>query len=136
MLNLKEKNLGGEGSRMSNVSSTSRYIGNMGGSDIEIKLEVKKFLTSDKNIKLYILIKLTFLYIEIHLYVRYSDKGEVKKRILTFSENLETIYALKKNGKDIEVKSSMHLKEMESCVRGCATAAFSKAKGFFTKSNY
>lgn len=24
---------------------------------------------------------------------------------------------------------------MESCVRGCATAAFSKAKGFFTKSN-
>jgi len=55
LLNLKENIPGGGAKRESNVSSSSRYIGNLGGNDIEIKLEVKKFLTTDRNIKLYII---------------------------------------------------------------------------------
>jgi hypothetical protein len=49
LLNLKDNNA--TGSRMSNVSSSLRVGGDM-GSDMEIKNEVRSFLTTYRNVKM------------------------------------------------------------------------------------
>ena len=65
---------------------------------------------------------------------RYTDKGEIKSKTISFNDELDNISAYtKKNGKT-ELQQQMNIKEMESCVRSCTTAAFSKSKGLFTKS--
>jgi hypothetical protein len=50
------------------------------------------------------------------------------------NENLDKIISYAKKKNSYEILEEMSLKDMDSCVRSCGTAAFSKAKGFFTKS--
>jgi hypothetical protein len=65
----------------------------------------------------------------------YSEKGEIKKKLIIWNESLDRIYAyVRKNNNNIFEEEEMDLKQMDSCVRSCGTAAFSKAKGLFTKS--
>jgi hypothetical protein len=50
------------------------------------------------------------------------------------NENLTKILAYAKKKNIVEVFQEMEVKEMDSCVRSCGTAAFSKSRGLFTKS--
>lgn len=51
-----------------------------------------------------------------------------------FNSELSEIICFKKDGSKIEITDSMHIKEMDRCVRSCTTQAFSKSQGLFTKS--
>ncbi len=51
-------------------------------------------------------------------------------------ESLNKIMAYTKKKNAIEIFDEMDIREMDSCVRSCGTAAFSKSKGLFTKSKF
>ena len=55
----------------------------------------------------------------------------INKRFIIFNETFEVILSTVIVDNKKEVKESMKVKDMESCVRSCATKAFSNAKGFF-----
>jgi hypothetical protein len=52
------------------------------------------------------------------------------------NENLDKIRAYIKKKNNIEVTTDeVEIKDMDSCVRSCGTAVFSKARGLFKTSN-
>jgi len=82
--------------------------------DQSLKEDLKAFLRVEREVK------------------TYSEKGEINKRIIVFNETYDTILSkIKKDKEESEVKESMKIKDMESCVRSCSSKAFSNAKGFF-----
>ena len=84
--------------------------------DRELKEDLKIFLRIEREVKMY------------------SEKGEISKRIIFLNENYDTIISTSVGSNKIDIKEKMHIKEMDTCIRSAATTAFSKAKGFFTKS--
>lgn len=116
LLNLKIKKNIAMSSKLTNCStlrSMSIVI-----SHVEVKDEVKLYLKTERTVKVY------------------TDKGENKERLVCMNENLTKISAYLKKKSNLEIFDEMDLKEMDSCVRSCGTAAFSKAKGIFTKSKH
>jgi hypothetical protein len=114
LLNLKMKKNLAISSKLTN-SSTLRSM-SIVISHVEVKDEVKFYLKTERTVKVY------------------TDKGESKERIICMNESLTKISAYLKKKNNLEIFDEMDLKEMDSCVRSCGTAAFSKAKGIFTKS--
>ena len=108
LLNLKPKK---------NLEDSKKSGMNRKYTDYTLKDDLKLFLRKDKEVK------------------TYSEKGEVKKRFIVFTENFDAIQSRVETKDGFEMKESMMVSDMESCVRSTATKAFSNAKGFFTKSN-
>jgi hypothetical protein len=102
-------------SRESVITKNSIFNNNQSINISNLKEDDINFLKNEREVKIY------------------TDKGEIKKRILNFNENLNQIICFKRLGNKFEIFDTMRIDEIDSCLRSCSHKAFSMSFSLFSK---